>query len=1164
AQIYDSNGNIDPERCAEICPDAHVMTFHAPSISTSKENKVRGYLTHKFVSGGPEHTWTASEVNDKVQGTSSAAYVLAGLNHDFEIVSGITLEDETVIDKYAMTPNSIPVNYFNFKLNVASSENVNNIVLSEWYNRFQKYKRPARLADPRIRDCIEGHMALLFYHNTGSAPVQAGATIVQPNETILYGIGTLNNSKKNLEVFGQTDEWDDDMIVIETLNNTSDQARFKSDDLTGETWDKNGNYEFRYLSETMTKAEAAALWQQALSFVVSCDPEQATNRALSEPATYGDETYNLDTRAYRLAKFKAEAGNYFVLDSLDYHYLFTLVLCLPDNRAKNTFWGWSKQLRKWHLVFSYDHDTGMGNDNEGGLTLRYGYLDTDVIGTKAVFNAADSALWALIREAFSTELRDMFIELENAGCWNFDEIAAICDAEQRKICPALWAEDSKKKYIDPFVNNGSTAYLPMLNGKKRLQRAQFLKFQRQFMSSFFISNYCTSNTGTIRGYTPTTWEGVRPESKMTITPYCDMFVTVKAGSITTQQRAYAGQPVELNLSVPSMNDTEIYPYNAQFIQDIGELACLYPGYCDLAPFTRLKRACIGSSVEGYTNTNLTEVSVTNCEALEYLNVENCPELKQALSLSNNIMLKQLYTRGSGVTGVTFAAGARVQTAYLNDIVSLTAKSLYYLTNLSFEEYNNLRTLIVEESPAINSLLIIQAAPNIAYVRLLEVDWTMVNSEPLVDIADLGGVDDDGYNTGKAVLTGTAYVDSISAGRLNELATTFPGLTIVYGDLLPEHTVTFMADENTVWDVQTVEHGGRARTPSTNPPTQLTAEKVLTFAGWSGAFNNILQDTVVSAVYTETTRQYTVRFLNGLSVVQTSVVDVHSGCDYTGPDLVKNGYLWTGWDAVTKDVIADMDVNAVFEAPALPQAVADMTQYDYLYSDNPNDSSAYTIGELYAICAAGLASTYMSVGDKLKITLTEGKTVNDDYILFQLYGFNHFKLEDGSAFANAVFGMKGVLISQRRMNPTNTNEGGWRDSEMRTWLNGTMLYNLPTVWRNVIKSVQVLSSAGKQSANILTSIDKLFLFSWSELGWDTNAVPYRDEIDAGAERKTFAIFTDNASRIKKTFNGEGSASNWWLRSPVAASSTSFGIVITSGGSGNNGASVAYGVAFGFCI
>ena len=161
-------------------------------------------------------------------------------------------------------------------------------------------------------------------------------------------------------------------------------------------------------------------------------------------------------------------------------------------------------------------------------------------------------------------------------------------------------------------------------------------------------------------------------------------------------------------------------------------------------------------------------------------------------------------------------------------------------------------------------------------------------------------------------------------------------------------------------------------------------------------------------------------------------------------------------------------------------------------------------------------------------------------------------------------MLGVLNTPKRMNPKDTNAGGWPVTEMRSYLNQTVLYDLPTVWRNVIKSVQVLSSAGETSAEIVSCVDKLFLFSRAEAGGNVNDVPYSNEIDPGAETKTFALFTDNNSRIKKYYNGTGAATIWWLRSPTAANATTFSNVGNNGTVGNNGAAATGGVAFGFCI
>lgn len=64
-------------------------------------------------------------------------------------------------------------------------------------------------------------------------------------------------------------------------------------------------------------------------------------------------------------EFKAHLGDYFVIDSALYYYLFTTRYCLADNRSKNSFWHYGKTgeigsdgtpIRKWNLAWGYDMD----------------------------------------------------------------------------------------------------------------------------------------------------------------------------------------------------------------------------------------------------------------------------------------------------------------------------------------------------------------------------------------------------------------------------------------------------------------------------------------------------------------------------------------------------------------------------------------------------------------------------------------------------------------------------------------------------------------------------------------------------------------------------------------------------------------------------------------
>ena len=1172
-QIYDGTGNISPTLVAECCPDAHVLVFAADDFSSTKEHKVTGSLTHYFVSGGDAHKWIAPNVVAKVQGTTSAGYILAGLNQDFSCEEGFDLEDGTHIDGYSMTADSIPVNYFNFKVNTASSEHVNNILMAEWYNRFQPYVRPCRKTDPRIRDTVEGHIAVLFYKNTGSTSVQAGAITVAPGETAFYGIGCLNNSKKNYTVFGQDDE--DDILVIEQCNNTSDQCRGKSDDLTGEMFDNTGNFEFRYKSDTVSFDEAKALFQELLTFIVSTNTDGATNLALPEAVTYEGTSYTTDSKEYRLAKYKAEAGNHMIMDTVLFQHLMTLTYTLPDNRAKNMFWAYSKSAKKWHLCFAYDMDTGMGNDNEGGLTLKAGYMDTDTIGTKSVFNAADSTIYQNNRLALADELTAMYKDLENKGCWDMVAFGNLADKEQNKICQALWAEDEEKKYLLPLINSGSSAYLPMANGKKDAQRWNFLTFQRPFISSYFLSSYALSDVATIRGYTPATgeWAGVAPSSKMTITPYYNLWVTVKAGSNIVRKRAGAGEPVELDLMNVAMNDTEIYPYGASMLQDLGDLACLYPGYCDLAACSRLQKVIIGSSETGYKNTNMTELSVKNCVSLEELDVQNCPNLKQAIDLTGNVYLRTLLAKGSGITGASFASFGRVEDVeFPASVASIQAKQLNYLRSMALEGFENLSTLVMENCPALDSYAFASAAVNLARVRLIGIDWTVPLSgyDLLARLHGCAGIDDDGYNTVSGVITGSVHFTQITQTKLANIRRLTPDVEYSYDQMLDEVAVVFKNEDGTILYETRVEVGGTVPNPVTagyiDAPTKAsTVELVYTFWKWDKDLSNITTETVFTAMYTSTNRYYNVTFHDKEgNVVESHRVVAHTNVMYTGADLPSDDFMWVGWLSDTTDVVSDMQVMPEYIYPTPPSVIKDLSLYDYAYSDDPDDNAAYTKAELAGILLGGLAKEYFEVGDEVKI-VPHTTVFSDTAIVMQLCGFNHFKLADGSGnFAGAVFGMKGAMTVGVQMNSTNTNTGGWASCKMRTHLNKTIYPALPPFWRAIIRAVEVLSSAGNMSTEITTSSDKLFLFSQAEVGFDTGSVPYKNEVVADAESLTLPIFTDNASRIKKTFNGEGSTVYWWLRSPAASSASAFCSVSSNGYSGSGGATSSSSVAFGFCI
>ena len=146
-----------------------------------------------------------------------------------------------------------------------------------------------------------------------------------------------NNDKGTEEVFGfapPDESW-------EVLNNTSNRTLFKSADFTSTTTDPDGktifawqlDFEGRYPDGSTDSAQLA----EFAAWVVSTDPDQATNVNLASSVTYDGVTYTKDTSDYRLAKFKAEVSDYCELESALFYYLFTEAFLMVDSRAKNAF-----------------------------------------------------------------------------------------------------------------------------------------------------------------------------------------------------------------------------------------------------------------------------------------------------------------------------------------------------------------------------------------------------------------------------------------------------------------------------------------------------------------------------------------------------------------------------------------------------------------------------------------------------------------------------------------------------------------------------------------------------------------------------------------------------------------------------------------------------------
>ena len=181
-------------------------------------------------------------------------------------------------------------------------------------------------------------------------------------------------------------------------------------------------------------------------------------------------------------------------------------------------------------------------------------------------------------------------------------------------------------------------------------------------------------------------------------------------------------------------------------------------------------------------------------------------------------------------------------------------------------------------------------------------------------------------------------------------------------------------------------------------------------------------------------------------------------------------------------------------------------------------------------------------------------INNTTYAIDIIGKNHDDYTDGSGKAPLTFQMHDCYGETKNMNSSNTNRGGWTSCAMRQTHLPAILNQMPAEVQNGIREVNKLTSAGSKSSTINTTADKLFLLSEVEI---FGSVRY----SKSGEGTQYDYYKAGNSKVK---NRNGSAASWWERSPYASKSELFCAVYSGGFADGDNASIARGVAFGFCF
>lgn len=217
------------------------------------------------------------------------------------------------------------------------------------------------------------------------------------------------------------------------------------------------------------------------------------------------------------------------------------------------------------------------------------------------------------------------------------------------------------------------------------------------------------------------------------------------------------------------------------------------------------------------------------------------------------------------------------------------------------------------------------------------------------------------------------------------------------------------------------------------------------------------------------------------------------------------------------------------------------RYDPVFANN-------TWEQIIAACHNNEVPETWKVADQKSMTIG-----GEDYLI-DIIGKNHDDYADGSGKAPLTFQLHDCYKIAKAMHSTAANTMGWTKCSMRVEHLPIILKQMPADVQSGIREVNKISASGGRSTSLVTTKDSLFLLSEVEV--------FGSAINSHSGEGTQYDYYKAGNSTVKNFNG--SAYDWWERSPSANSTRYYCTVKSTGSAVNWSANTIHGVAFGFCF
>ena len=486
---------------------------------------------------------------------------------------------------------------------------------------------------------------------------------------------------------------------------------------------------------------------------------------------------NADFIAARATEWKAKAGDYFSVRSLQFHQMFIKLLAGTDNRSKNTYYTLDPLTHKIHL-HADDLDTILKTNNTGWQLKPYWLeeRDTDDNGN-TYWEGQYNALFDLVEQAYADVLPQMMKTI-------LAEMAALVGAGSKdkygNIIPQT-PEGCIQKYFFsiqeyfPATAYNETARIRYENAQLAVAKGEFaapsginpitqslgsqLASERQYIKRrmVYLSSYAAygefdagSATGALSIRGMKTVEGNDAPMILTIKPHQWLYPTGATGQslvnphvrlapggrrVDAHGHPYGEEGYEFNIGT-IVGDTSCKLSGINYMRSIGNVANLSvnPAYGFTVSGERLVEFIAEPADGAAAQFRPSSLQVT-APNLRTFNIKGCTQIGGELSLTSQTRLTTIDIRNTSIVGVMLPESETLTTACLPDkITAITLKSTRNLANLTLDSHAFLQEVrLLKDYGAFDSLSFLNdcyvAKAPLASFEAVGIDWQ--NVQPAV-------------------------------------------------------------------------------------------------------------------------------------------------------------------------------------------------------------------------------------------------------------------------------------------------------------------------------------------------------------------------------------------------------------------------------------------------